>query len=186
MNIFLENEFTEIEKEFGFHKEIDWLSKIVYIDKKLEQYKKNVKVNIRAIYILHNILVEEEYPFEEQNKMSYFLQKWFLESNNRFQNDAVYLFFIGKILYISEWFFGLKDNTSAFEFQERAFEIEPKNILYEWGYALAKNEKERVYILSKAILFKNKNILDWLKQYGFAGNYTIESLMYCYENYNSY
>jgi len=69
------------------------------------------------------------------------------------------LFFIGKILYISEWFFGLKDNTLAFEFQERAFEIEPKNILYEWGYALAKNEKERVYILSKAILFKNKNIL---------------------------
>ena len=184
--MFLENKFTEIEKEFGFHKKIDWLSKIVYIDKKLEQYKKNVKINIRAIYILHNILVEEEYPFEEQNKMSYFLQKWFLESNNRFQNDAVYLFFIGKILYISEWFFGLKDNTLAFEFQERAFEIEPKNILYEWGYALAKNEKERVYILSKAILFKNKNILDWLKQYGFAGNYMIESLMYCYKNYNPY
>lgn len=92
-----------------------------------------------------------------------------------------YSFILNRLFYFDE-----KDNTLAFEFQERAFEIEPKNILYEWGYALAKNEKKRVYILSKTILFKNKNILDWLKQYGFAGNYMIESLMYCYENYNSY
>ena len=50
-----------------------------------------------------------------------------------------YSFILNRLFY-----FDRKDNTLAFEFQERAFEIEPKNILY--GDMLLQKMKKREFI----------------------------------------
>ena len=139
--------------------------------------------------MLHNILLEEDYQESEHNHIAELLKKYFDESYQKFSENSEYLFFVGKILYIAEWYFGVDDDLKvleeklAFKMQKKAFEKESKNPLYEWAYVFSKDEKLRAFDLSKQILYDKYNQLDWLKSKGFAGKYLIESIEYCYENY---
>ena len=105
-------QLSEIEKEFGFHKEIDWQPSIDFVNGLLDEYPNDVELNVRAVYLLHNILVEEEYPDDEESRMVELLRRWFSQSKEKFSDNAEYLFFIGKILHIAEWYFGLDDTSS--------------------------------------------------------------------------
>lgn len=176
-------QLSEIEKDFGFHKERDWKPAIGLVNDLLAEYPDNVEINIRAIYILHNILVEEEYPDEEQDRMIDLLQKWFNQSKEKFSEDAEYLFFIGKILHIAEWYFGLEDNKLAVEFQKKAMEKEPGNLLYEWAYRLSCPEDVVEGYLAHQIVANDKDKISWLKAKGFPGEYVLEHLKMSNEEY---
>lgn len=172
---------SEIEKDFGFHKERNWKSAIDLVSGLLAEYPSDVELNIRAIYILHNILVEEEYPDEEQNRMIDLLQKWFNQSKEKFSEDTEYLFFIGKILHIAEWYFGINEGmnpvekTLAFQMQKKAYEMEKGNVLYEWAYRFSLEDKLAAY-LAEQILLHDKATLKWLKSKGFPGEYILATL----------
>ncbi len=176
------------EKEFGFHKKKDWNPGIRLVNKFLDQYPDDVEINIRSLYFFHNILVEEEYPKGDHEYLSNLLKKYFNQSYAIFSNNPEYLFFMGNILHIAEWYFGLNNESNsleenlAFEMQKRAFEIEPKNLLYEWSYTFTKNEKKRAFVLSDKILHSDPYYVNWLRTKGFPGKYIIESLNYCYNN----
>lgn len=180
---------SEIESSFGHHEKRDWKPAIELIENLVSEYPDDVEVNVRAIYLIHNILVEEGCPDEGHDLMAALLKKHFELSYQKFSKNPEYLFFVGKILYIAEWYFGLDDDPKplderlAFRMQKKAFEMEPTNQLYEWAYLFSKDEKKKAFTLSKQILYEESNWLNWLRTKGFPGLYMIESLEYCYENY---
>ena len=176
-------QLSEIEKDFGFHKKRDWKPAIGLVNDLLAEYPDDVELTIRAIYAQHNILVEEEYPDEEQGRMIDLLQKWLNQANEKFSEDAEYLFFIGKILHIAEWYFGLKDNKLAVEFQKKAMEKEPGNLLYEWAYRLSCPGDSLEGYLAHQLLENENNKIDWLKSKGFPGAYILEHLKMSNERY---
>lgn len=176
-------QLSEIEKDFGFHKERDWKPAIALVNELLTEYLDDVELNIRAIYLLHNILVEEEYPNEEQDRMVELLQKWFNLSKEKFLENAEYLFFIGKILHIAEWYFGLEDTHLALEFQKKAMEKEPGNLLYEWSYRLSCQGDIVEGYLAHQIIEYDKDKITWLRAKGFPGEYVLEHLEMSNEKY---
>ncbi len=183
------DKLSEIESAFGRHEQRDWKPVIKLVQDLMTKYPENVEANVRAIHLLHNILVEEEYSDSEQQIITDLLIKYFNESQQRFCENSEYLFFIGKILHIAEWYFGINEEmktveeTLAFKMQKKAFEKEPDNQLYEWAYLFSKDEKKKAFTLSKQILYEGNNWLEWLSTKGFPGTYLIESLKYCYDNY---
>ena len=181
-------QLTKIEKDFGFHKDMDWKPAIEMVKQLLAQYPDDVELNVRAIYMLHNILVEEEYPEGEWEGMSELLQKWLHQSREKFADNAEYLFFLGIILQIAEWYFGLDDDELAYEFQEKAMNKEPVNLLYEWSYRRSCSyERVENYIdyrfLAHQIIENEKDKIEWLKTKGFPGEYVLECLEMGNEEY---
>lgn len=177
------DKLIEIERDFGFHKKIDWKQRINLVENLLIEIPNNVELNVRAIYILHNILVEEVYPDNQLEEMIGLLQKWFNISRMKFSENSEYLFFIGKILHISEWYFGLKDNRLAIEFQRKAMEKEPGNLLFEWAYRLScEGDLLEEYLANQIITYDNKSV-NWLKSKGYPGEYILTQIRMSNEDY---
>lgn len=166
----------------------NWEPAIVLIQKIIADNPNNVEAYIRLIYLLHNILVEEEYSKSEKDRLAELLKKYFNESNEKFCENSEYLFFIGKILYIAEWYFGIDDDLKpvekklAFKMQKKAFEKEPENVLFEWAYRFSLDNKLAGYLAEQILLYEKAKV-EWLKSKGFPGEYILESLEYSKEKY---
>jgi len=177
---------TEIEGNFGLRKQIDWRPTVELIQQLMAEQSNNVELTVRVIYILHNIIVEEEYSDDEHDVIAELLKKYFNESYQNFSENSEYLFFVGKILYVAEWYFGLDEDfdpvekSLAFKMQEKAFNYEPDNKLYEWACAFSRKDMRKACELSRYLLFEDTKWLDWLRTKGYPGRYSIESLMYCH------
>ena len=176
-------QLSEIESHFGHHEKYDWKSAVEFVENLVSEYPNNVDVYIRAIYLIHNILVEEDYPNDEHNQMAELLKAYFEKSYKLFSNNAEYLFFIGKILHIAEWYFGLEDNKLAIEMQKTAMDKEPENILYEWAYRLSCSEDAVEGYLANQLIENAKEKIEWLKSKGFPGNYILEHLQMSNQKY---
>lgn len=165
--------------ELEHHK--DYKLAVELIQKVIKDNPDDVEAYIRAIYLLHNILVEEDYSELEHDFLASLLRSYFDISYLKFSNNAEYSFFIGKILYIAEWYFGVDDDfklteeKQAYQMQKMAYEIERDNVLYEWAYRLSLGEKLASH-LAEQILSQNKSKLEWLKSKGFPGEYILEAL----------
>ena len=170
-----EKELSKIEILFGQHTEQDWIWVIDVVKPLLAEYPNRVNLWIRCLYIFHNILVEEGCTgYTEKQVLKYF-QKLFKASRVKFFNNPKYLFFIGKIMFIAEWYWGLSDDELALRFQEKACEIDSENKLYRWGVLLSKGKEEAnclaLKILSdKSITKREFHGLD------FAGEYVLSHL----------
>jgi hypothetical protein len=169
-------QFEEYEKSFGLHTDIDWKPAIVLAQKVIENSPADVEAHIRVIYLLHNILVEEDYPESEHDHIAELLKQYFNDSYKKFSENAEYLFFIGKILHIAEWYFGLEDSKLAVEFQKKAAEKEPGNLLYEWAYRFSCPGDVVEGSLAHQLITDEKDKVRWLKSKGFPGEYILEHL----------
>ncbi len=176
-------QLSEIESHFGYHEKRDWMPAIELVKNLVEQYPHDVEVYIRTIYLIHNILLEEDYPNNEHNEMANLLKKYFDKSYSLFSEDAEYLFFIGKILHIAEWYFGLEDTVLATEMQRKAMEKEPDNLLYEWAYRLSCIGDIVAGYLANQLIEHENNKIKWLKSKGFPGNYVLEHLQMSNQQY---
>lgn len=165
----------------------EWSSAITLLENTINYSKNDVEANIRLIYLIHNILVEEEFCNSDYEIFSKSLRKHFEASLPLFYDNPEYLFFIGKILFIAEWLFGIDDDNKvmeqrkAFQMQKKAHEIDPKNILFEWAYKYSlgdDNSKE----LAMKILQEDSMQYNWLKTKGFPGRYIIRTLEFCIED----
>lgn len=166
-----------------------WKSAIDLVVKVIDENNEDVEAYIRAIYLLHNVLLEESYPDKEHDSMASLLRKYFEESCRKFSEKPEYLFFLGKIIYVGEWYFGVDDDLKpledkmAFKMQKKAFERDRENKLYEWAYLFSLNEGEKAFLLANEILNGENRILNWLRTKGLPGSYIIQSLEYCCENF---
>jgi len=171
-----------------FENSRDWKSAIELMQRNLDQNPDDVEAYVTIIYLLHNFLVEEDYLESEHDHWAGLLKQYFVESQKNFSDNAEYLFFIGKILYIAEWYFGVDDDfkpveeKKAFKMQKKAFEKEPKNTLFEWAYRFSLDDKLSGY-LAQQILVYDKTKVEWLKLKGFPGEYILESLERSKEKY---
>jgi tetratricopeptide (TPR) repeat protein len=138
---------------------------------------------IQAIYLFHNILLEEDYPDEKQESLASSLQRYFEESQHKFSTDPEYLFFIGKILHIAEWYFGLGDNSLAISFQKKALDMKQDSLLYEWAYRLSCTGDQVADYIAYQLVTNEVSIIEWLKSKGFPGYYILEHLMMSHERY---
>lgn len=167
----------------------DYKLAIEHMQSVIKDNPDNVEAYIRVIYLLHNILVEEEYAELEHDFLAGLLKSYFDISYVKFSNNAEYLFFIGKILYIAEWYFGVDDDfkpteeKQAFQMQKTAHEMEKDNVLYEWAYRFTLGEKLASH-LAEQILLQEKTKLEWLKSKGFPGEYILEALEQSREQQN--
>jgi len=181
------DDFDKIEQTFGHHKKKNWNEDLKLVRDYLIDFPMDIALHIRSLYLLHNILVEEICSDDEHDAIAKLLKETFTNSTVKFSNNPEYLFFIGKLLYVSEWYFGLGDDEKpieerlAFQMQKKAFEKEPDNLLYEWSFLFSKNEKY-AYDLSKTILHNSSEELKWLRTWGFPGKYMIDSIIYCFKN----
>lgn len=152
-----------------------------FIQNVIKENPDNIEAYIRAIYLIHNILVEEDYPVSEQDSLANLLKLYFDTSYQKFSDNAEYLFFVGKILYIAEWYFGLDDDfkpteeKQAFQMQKKAHELERNNILYEWAWRFSLGDKS-ASTLAEQILTQDTTKSEWLKSKGLPGEYILETL----------
>lgn len=178
------DKFNEIESLFWKHEHVSWMPAIKFIRTyiPMDEDKNDVEFAIRTLYVLHNILVEEFFSDAEYKIVTKVLLKYFQDAYRTYSNNHEFLFFIGKILYISEWYFGLNDDSKpikdrlAFIMQKKAFEMQKDNELYEWAYVFSKGNDVKASLLSKKILSGDNGYLDWLKSKAFPGRYIIQCL----------
>lgn len=166
-----------------FEKNKEWDNAIELMKKTIANDPNDSWAYVQAIYLFHNILLEEDYPEEKQDDLVELLKKYFNQSKNKFSENAEYLFFVGKILHIAEWYFGLNDNKLAFEFQEKAKNKEPDNLLYEWAYQLSYPDNPLEGYLAHQLIENKKDKIDWLESKGFPGAYVLEHLKMSNERY---
>jgi hypothetical protein len=174
---------SEIENRFGHHEKRDWKPIIKFVKGLVVEFPNEKDVYIRIIYLIHNILVEEEYPHNEHDGMADLLKRYFDESYERFSNDAEYLFFIGKILHIAEWYFGIENINLANELQKKAMNMEPGNLLYEWAYRSSCPGDIVEGYLANQLIENGIDEINWLKSKGFPGTYVLEHLRMSNDKY---
>jgi hypothetical protein len=159
----------------------EYKSAINHIQNVIKGNPEDVEAYIRSIYLLHNILVEEDYSDLDHDFLASLLKSLFDASYAKFSSNSEYLFFIGKILYIAEWYFGVDDDfkateeKQAFQMQKKAYEIERNNTLYEWAWRFSIGDKF-ASTLAEQILTRDKTKLEWLKSKGFPGEYILKAL----------
>lgn len=171
------------EKLRTFEKNKEWDNAIGLIKETVAESPNDYWAYVQAIYLFHNILLEEDYPEEKPDDLAALLQEYFELSKSKFSDNSEYLFFIGKILQIAEWYFGLDDNQLALEFQEMAMDKESGNLLYEWAYRLScPGDTVEGYLANQLIENKDEKV-EWLKTKGFPGEYILEHLKMSSERY---
>lgn len=176
-------QLSEIESHFGYHEKRDWKPAIELVENLVERYPQDVEVYVRTIYLIHNILVEEDYPRNLHDEMADLLKQYFNESYSMFSENAEYLFFIGYILHIAEWYFGLDDTELAMEMQKKAMDKEPGNLLYEWAYRHSCSGDIAQGYLANQLIEHEKGKIDWLKSKGFPGSYILGHLQMSNQEY---
>ena len=176
-------QLAEIERHFGYHEKRNWKPAIKLVKNLVEKCPNDVEIYIRTIYLVHNILVEEEFSSDEHDEMADLLKRYFDESYCQFSENAEYLFFIGKILHIAGWYFGYDDDRFAIEMQKKAMDKEPGNLLYEWAYRMScSGDIVERYLANQIIEYEEEKV-NWLMSKGFPGYYVLEQLQISNQKY---
>jgi len=159
----------------------DWKSAIALMQETINQNSNSMDAYLSMNYLLMNLLVEEQYDPNDHDYYAGLLKKYFIESYAKFSNNPEYLFYIGQIACISEWYFDI-DIEEAQSMMKKAPEIEPNNVLYQWAnYSdldmRESSNKEKMIQYAKKALSESEVKRD-LKSKGALGKYLWDSLEY--------
>lgn len=154
----------------------------------LERYNgENPELYLRVMFLILDFVVEGKYDQDEHDYAAKKLREIFDNVYEIFSNDSEFLFFIGIMIYIGEWYFGINDLEAATVMLKRAMDNEPNNTLYKWGYyscidqRLEQNTDLKLH-LSEQILLREGAKVDWLKSKGLLGRYVLGTLEKTYED----
>lgn len=159
----------------------DWKSAIALMQETINQNSNSMDAYLSMNFLLMNLLVEEQYDPNDHDYYAGLLKKYFIESYSKFSNNPEYLFYIGQIACMSEWYFDI-DIEEAQSMMKKASEIEPDNILYKWAnYSdldmRESSNKEKMILYAKKTLSVSGVKRD-LKSKGALGKYLWDSLEY--------
>lgn len=154
----------QIESEFNISKAVDYLE------------KENCGINeyLRIMFMITYFLKEGEYTEEEYKYYVTYLRKYFQILSIRFSNNSEYLFYMGIIISMGEWYFNVGIEVAE-AMKRKANLLEPDNELYQWiRYddldMREKDNKNKVRIYAKRIL-GNEKITEELSSKGLLGQY---------------
>gem|GEM_PF-3945349 len=156
--------------EKGQWHEIDSILKKMFVD------QTDSAPFTEAIYLLHTTLLNPStnFPDDGFEKVRQILTKLFEKSSPKFLNDPCYLFFVGYLITLCDWCFGLDDVTLGIDMLRRASELEPSSLLFRWGYSFSTSQADSEF-LSREIS-KDQEVISFLASYGDAGKYIEEQI----------
>lgn len=139
-----------------YNTEKDWIQALELSQKAIDANPTDLHAYLSINYLLMNLLVEEDYEDHLQVFYAGLLRKYFLESYSKFSSNKEYLFFTGITAHMSEWYFDI-DIAEAKEMIKQAFQCEPNNKIYQWGYYTYTNvedemSKQNSFTLSNEII----------------------------------
>lgn len=157
----------------------EWDTAIEFMQDVINEEPKNLKAYLLTIYLLMNLLVEENHDESKHDFYENLLKKYFKESYNLFGNNAEYLFFMGRIAVMSEWYVDL-EFEDAEKMLRKSHELEPDNILCKWinfGYLSIENYKNsEIVSYAQLVLQEDSPIKNILSTYGSLGEYVLEMM----------
>ncbi|MBJ7880429.1 hypothetical protein [Gelidibacter salicanalis] len=164
-----------------FEQNRDWESAIALIQETIDGNNNTINAYLSMNYLLMNLLVEEQYELRNHDYYAGLLKKYFLESYSKFSHDPEYLFYIGQIACISEWYFDI-EIEEAQSMMHRALELKPNYTLYKWANyrnldMRESDNKEKMILYAKKALSESEVKRD-LKSKGALGKYLWNLLQY--------
>lgn len=166
-------------------KDKDWSAAIDLMKQVINNNPEDKEAYVRAIYLLLNILLEEDYPEDRHSMLASRLKQYFEESYTKFSNDPEYLFFIGYFIELADWYFGEDKLQLATEMTKKAFDLDTDNVLYEWSWRFAEGDPLAGQLSEKMIMYDNSKIV-WLKDKGAPGNYILNVIQNCFKDYQGH
>jgi hypothetical protein len=165
----------------------DWKAAIQLLEK---QNGDTPEIYLRVIFLLLDFVVEGQYTQEEHDYASEKLREFFDKAHEKFSDNPEFLFFIGIMVYVGEWYFGMESVEPATAMLENAMRMEPDDTLYKWGYYSRIDQRPEQNTdlklqLSERLLFRETTKLDWLKSKGMLGKYVLGTLEGIYEELKS-
>jgi len=166
-------------KEYEDTKE--WKLAIELMQKTINDIPGDLDAYLSMNYLLMNLLVEENYDNSKHDYYVGLLKKYFLESYSKFSHNPEYLFYIGQIACISEWYFDLETVEAQAMIKEAAY-LEPKNILYKWADFIGLdmrnsiNRGKMIYYAREVL--SDSSVKKILKEKGALGEYLLNGLEY--------
>ena len=163
----------------------DWKGAVNLMHVVLIKYPNDVDAYIRHIYLLNDIMLEHDPELYGMtiDSVAKDLKEWFDYSYAIFKDNAEYLFFVGYIISIAEWYFPEFTKAKSLEMIKKAMEIDVNNILYRWGYELLESPNNSFVYWADIILHHDHHIVEWLKTKGFPGQYILDAVRWSYNNY---
>lgn len=164
----------------------DWDSAIEFMQKIIAENQNNIDAYLSINYLLMNLLVEEDHDESKHNYYENLCKYYFNESYKRFSNNPEYLYFTAKTAFMSEWFFGI-EYEQAEEMLNRALELEPNNLLYQWNLYGSQSYRntfpnDKLIIYCKMVFQIDSPIQKILKNKGSLGEYLLELMINeCFE-----
>ncbi|SEW57470.1 hypothetical protein [Chitinophaga arvensicola] len=169
------------EQLLKFEQNKNWKSAFDLLQTIISKESSNLDAYLSMNYLLMNVLVEENYDADEGEFYASMLKKYFVESYEIFSQVPEYLFFIGKIACMSEWYVDLKIEEAQ-NLIRRAHHLDPKNFLYEWAAYSDLNMGDSINVegvtdYSKKAL-RDTAVLEQLRTKGSLGKYLENALTY--------
>jgi len=158
-----------------------WDSAIDFMKEVIAKNPNDMDAYMAMNYLLMNLLVEEDYNRSKRDYYSNTLKEYFDKSYAKFSYNPEYLFYMGKIAYMSEWYFGI-ELEDAKKMLLEALRLDPNNILYQDTYYMyldlsIPENKEKALERAEMILKQNSPIRKILQNKGSMGEYLWELMV---------
>ena len=169
------------EKLENYHKLKDWNSGLTLMQNVITNNPDDLDAYLNVNYFLMNLLIEEEYDDKDQLFYAGLLKKYFLESYSKFSTEPEYLFFIGIIACLGEWYYDITVEE-AICLMKQAQLREPNNLLFKWAEYIDfdirdHNSKKKMIAFAK-IALANSELHALLSSKGILGKYQLHNLQY--------
>jgi hypothetical protein len=147
----------------------------------IQETDPNVDIVIEAIFLLFSGLVYGNYGSEkEYRSKSRSLHELFSIANDKFKDNAKYLFFVGFFITLSEWAFGQDDFSLGYQMLNKAVERQPDNLLYQWGFNFFTSSPAATQLTEE--LIQDENTKGFLLTSGKAGQFIWEQIENAYQS----
>lgn len=163
----------------------NWEPAILLMQHIIDTNPNSIDAYLYMNYLLMNLLVEEDHDESRHDFYEKLLKKYFKESWAKFNNNAEYLYYTGRMTYMSEWYFDVNLNLDdAREMLNAALKLDPTNLVYQWTIYSGLDERipenkniSRDY--AKMVLDPKSGIEQELNAKGSLGKYIL-NMMKCW------
>lgn len=163
-----------------------WDAAILFMESIIAE-SPTVDAYLAMSYLLMNLLVEENYDPTKRDYYAALSEKYFKKGYKKFSQNTEYLFFMGRIASMSEWYVGL-NTEDVFIMLKTPSLIEPTNQLYLWNsYGVLNRRDSHSKALIDACVEKivsNSMIDHMLRSKGALGVYILDLLQTSYARAN--
>lgn len=156
-----------------------WEEVLSSLKKTADNSPDSPRPHIEAICFLVDLLLEG--PSEgridfvrDADEVASEIKSFFDFSRERFGRNAEYLFFVGYLISLTDWYFDEDTLETARQMEKSASELEPENDLYRWGYLMSIRDRSAENLAAR--ILSQPERIKWLESKGCAGAQIRETL----------